>query len=290
MTNESDLYRQSRRYHAAKAQFHRWFQLYERPRTPELVERQLQMFADRFEIVTAGGATVRTREGYRNGIGRYGSEDRHGHRVQRVTVEEFGFHFLSLQADVLYQYRGAAGAVTGAHVSYECELTGSADFEPLFTRLRITPVGSTSGGEFIDTYPANRALALVYRWLSLVEEPSLGVGPFSELLAPDNEFSLRFGSAPITDRRAVAAWLQASSQRVATSRHTVAAFSATETEPGKYMVSMDFDWHGTDAGDHPRSGRVHHEWTLVDTGERYCRILQAQATPIIPISRARQST
>ncbi|TDU73528.1 hypothetical protein [Streptomyces sp. KS 21] len=50
--SEADLNRVSRRRHAAKAQFYRWFQLYERlhtrPWATDLVERQLQIFADRF--------------------------------------------------------------------------------------------------------------------------------------------------------------------------------------------------------------------------------------------------
>ncbi|MFF7183385.1 hypothetical protein [Streptomyces sp. NPDC008121] len=287
MTSESDLYRQSRRYNSAAAQFYRWFQLYERPRSPELVERQLQLFAGSFEIVPAVGDPVRTRDGYRKGITAYGTHDRHGHHVQQMTVQELGPDRLSLQADVHYQCRSATGLVTGTRISYEGELTGSADLEPLFTHLRITPQEHLVAGDFTDTYPANRALSLVHRWLFLVEDPAAGVHAFDELLAPDEQCSLAFGTALITNRRAMACWLQESSQRVVTSRHTVEAFRVTGARNGEYRISMEFDWHGTAAEDGAlMSGRMYHQWTLLDTGERYCRVLEARATPIVPISRA----
>ncbi|MGW2207193.1 hypothetical protein [Streptomyces sp. NPDC001774] len=285
MRSESDLHRKSRRYHSAKAQFHRWFQLYERPRTPDLAERQLQLLADHFEIVTVAGDPVRTREGYRERIMAHGPEDRYGHRVKRVTVEEFGFYFLRMRAEVHSQHLGPSGMVTGTHMVCDGELTGSVDFEPLFTRLKFTPIGITRDEELIDTYPENRARALVHRWLSLNEEPSLGAYAYDELIAPDGEFTLMFGTAPLTDRCSVAAWLQSLAQRLATGRHVVEAFRMTEVRDGKYTIGMDIDCRGSAESD-PMAGRVRHEWTLLDTAERYCRILTAQATPIVPVPGA----
>ncbi|MFE3762332.1 nuclear transport factor 2 family protein [Streptomyces sp. NPDC059104] len=283
MNHDSVLHRQSRRTHAAIAQFHRWFQLYERPFGSDLVERQLQLFADRFEITTADGRIVVTRDAYREGVLALDPALRHSHHAEFVTVEEVDAHRLRLCAGVRYQRADPSGAVAGVYVAYEATLVGSADSEPRFSRLCMTPKSASAGLEFTDAYPRNRSLAFVHRWLSLVEDPTQGGDHFDELLAPDGEYDLHLGSASIRSRQEMAAWLHAASLRVATSRHTVEEFRVVGVEGDRYTITMDFGWSGSAADGDPMAGRMHHEWILEDTGERYCRIVSAQTTEVEPL-------
>lgn len=171
--SETDANRLSRRGHAAMAQFYRWFQLYERlhmrPWAVDLVERQLQIFADRFGIVAGDGRVTTTRDGYREGIGAYSPGERHAHLLDRIEITELDTHRLKLEAQATYRRLDRSGAVSGAHVASEGELIGSVDFEPLFTRLHLTVSDPTQGGEFRDAYPANRTLSTIHRFLYLVE-------------------------------------------------------------------------------------------------------------------------
>ncbi|MFE9566691.1 hypothetical protein ACFYM0_36990 [Streptomyces sp. NPDC006487] len=281
MSDAFPLHRHSRRRHAATAQFHRWFQLYERPRTAELVERQLQLFADDFEIRTADGRTVATRDGYRDGVAALDPDERHAHHVEHITVSEVDEHRLRLAARVRYARQDASGRVARALIAYEGELIGSVDFEPLFTRLEMTVVGRDEGGVFEDAYPAHRSLSLVHRFLSLVEAPELGGRALGELLAQDGELDLVLGAAAVGSRRELADWLLESSLLLAagTSRHSVEDFRVIADHDGRYHVRMDVDWNGVTADGAPTAARLPYAWILSDTGERYCRLVYARNAP-----------
>ncbi|WP_338674267.1 hypothetical protein V1460_15290 [Streptomyces sp. SCSIO 30461] len=286
-----DLYRSSRRTHAAKAQFYRWFQLYERLHERsclvDRVERQLQIFADRFEIEAADGRAITTRDAYRDGVDSYSPTERHAHHVSSVTVTELGTDRLKLDAQATYQRIDASGETTGAQIRYEGELIGSVDFEPLFTRLAMKVAERTQGSEFIDAYPTNRALSVVHRFLYLVDAPEHGVYGFDEILAPDGELDLVLAFREVRDRRELAQWLRESSQLVATgtSQHSVENLHVVSAQDDLYTIGMDFDWHGNTRADDLMTARLRYEWTLQDTGERYCRIVRARSTPL-PVTPA----
>lgn len=284
--NQQDRHRLSRRSHAAMAQFHRWFQLYEklheRPTwTEDLVERQLQIFAEEFQLFTADGRTVDTRDAYRRGVRAYSSQERHSHHVDRLTVVELDAHRLGISAEVDYQHLDASGAVTAARINYEGELVGPVDSEPLFTRLKMSVARRTRGEEFADAYPANRALSVVHRFLSLVEAPEQGPYGLDEIIAPDGELDLAFDTRTIRDRRELAARLSQWAHHVApgTSRHTVGDFHLLAAENDRYAIAMDLDWHATSTDGSPLAARMRHDWTLRDDGGRYCRIVRARSTP-----------
>ncbi|MFE3659986.1 hypothetical protein [Streptomyces sp. NPDC059165] len=284
--SQSDPYRSSRRAHAAKAQFYRWFQRYERhneqPSPVDPVERQLQIFADRFEIVTADGRAITTRDAYRDVTAARRPGERHTHHVNRVTVTELGTDRLKLAAEATHQRVDTSGSTTSAQVRYEGELIGSVDFEPLFTRLTMTEGERTRDAEFTDAYPANRSLSVVHRFLCLVDASELGAYGFDEILAPDGELDLVLAFREVRDRRELAQWLRESSQRVAagTSRHGVENFRVSSARDDLYTIGMDFDWHGTARAGDLMAARLRYEWTLRDTGERYCRIVRARSTPL----------
>ncbi|MGP3690631.1 hypothetical protein ACTVZO_39075 [Streptomyces sp. IBSNAI002] len=287
MNDPSDLHRLSRRRHAATAQFHRWFQLYERPRDAERVERQLRLFADGFEITTADGGRITTRDAYREGITAYGPEERHAHHVRHLTITEIDRHRLRLDAEVRYERLDASGRATGATIAYEGELIGSVDFEPLFTTLKMTVVDRLAEAAFTDAYPANRALSVIHRFLSLVEAPDLGGNAYDEFLGKDAELDLVLGTATITSREELARWLAESSHRVAagTSRHTVEAFHVAADHDGLYTVGIDLDWNGATAAGEPVAARLRYDWTLHDTGERFCRLVRSRNEPLSPAPR-----
>ncbi|MCX4781702.1 hypothetical protein [Streptomyces sp. NBC_01264] len=287
MNDPSAPHRLSRRRHAATAQFHRWFQLYERPRDAERVERQLRLFADRFEITTADGRRITSRDAYREGITAYGAEERHAHHVRHLAVTEIDPDHLRLDAEVHYERLDASGRTTRATIAYEGELIGSADFEPLFTTLKMTVADRSAEGTFTDAYPANRALSVIHRFLSLVEAPDLGGSAYDEFLGPDGELDLVLGTATVTSRGELARWLAESSQRLAagTSRHTVEGFQVVTAQDGLYTVGMDLDWNGATATGEPVAARLRYDWTLRDTGERYCRLVRSRNEPLVPVPR-----
>lgn len=267
------------------AQFHRWLQFYELPWSDELVERQLvELFAADFEIVFADGSTVVSCGRDRSGFAGIAPSCSWSHVVEWAEVEERDSRRVRLLASVR-SLAEAGGRHGRAAINIEAELVGELDSEPLFTRLELTPGERHRRIGVEDAYPRNRALSFVHRWLSCVENPALGAARFNELLGEDGGFELALGTSVVRDRASMAEWLEASARRVETSVHAIEDFVVLDVAADIYTIGMDFDWTGSAADGTPMRERIRHRWTLQDTGERYCRILSAETSPIRPLAR-----
>jgi hypothetical protein len=272
--------------HRALVQFHRWYQLYERPMNPERIAKQLEILDQDVTISTTRG-DVKGHDGYRHGIATLNPADLNSHRVRSATVTRLESGKIGLSAEIIYQRLEPNGTLTSAELHYEGKLRDEPGALPIFEELDVALKSLVSAPAFVDAYPGNRVGSFIHAWLWRMEE--LGSSPegFRELLATDG-FELHFstGSAPITTYEQLADWFAGTGARVAKSSHRESGLTIDASREGEYTVGVDFDWAGVDKTGQALAGRTHHDWVLKDGGERFCRIKQARVTVLRPLGPA----
>jgi hypothetical protein len=271
--------------HRALVQLHRWYQLYERPITPERLTRQLQIL-DKDIVVDSTRGKVTGHDGYLQGVGTLDPTDLNSHRVRSATVQALGGGKIALAAETTYQLMKRDGTLTGVELHYDAILH-DADELPIFDEIRVTLKGRSSETEFVDAYADNRVRSFVHAWLWQMERVGGSAEGFRELLG-QNGLDLLFSTdaKPITSYEQLAAWFAGVGARVAKSSHRESGLQIAVSGAGQYAVDVDFDWSGTDKADNPLAGQTRHHWLLEDRGERFCRLKQARVTALRPLGPA----
>lgn len=256
--------------HAAKAQFYRWFQIYERPEGG--IGNALNILSPDVRVTSSLG-TANGHEEYSARVQQLPETWQNSHRVITSKVTQGADGTLNLDATILYQNLGMLedGATRQAELSYAVTLAPQQDSLPLLKSVEITPVKEVPGEDYIDAYPENRMRSLVHAWLTLIEDPARNPEPVRELLA--DGFSLNLSSGAITDFEGFKAWLAGPASQVAASTHLLDNFSVSETGEGLYEVKADFDWAGLLPDGTELVAKTRHAWTVTnDVSERFARI------------------
>ncbi|WP_162787262.1 hypothetical protein [Notoacmeibacter marinus] len=256
--------------HAAKAQYHRWFQLYERPEGG--IDNALDILSDEV-IVQSGLGTARGHGEYADRVKQLPETWRNAHHVQSIDISHGDNGAMTMEATIVYQNKGmmSDGAVREADLGYTVQFAPDEGVLPLITDVTIEQKSERKTESFEDAYTDNRMLSLAHYWLALIEDPARDPEPAREILADD--FSLNFSSGAITDFDGFKAWLAGPGSQVAASTHEISNFEAEKTGDETYAVSMDFDWSGILPDGSEMVAKTRHNWTVVnDVTERFARI------------------
>ena len=268
------------RRHAAMAQLHRWFLLYEEPRYG--IGNQLDIL-DPAVSVSSGLGTANGHEEYAARVRQIPSEWNNAHDVGNVDVRVGEDGSVSLSADVTYLNQGLLpdGAVRSADLTYTTTLLPSDDVLPKFASIAIEQNAEGTAETFEPEYAENRTRALVHYWLALIEDPSRNAEPVREILAED--FALNFSSGPITDFAGFEAWLAGPASAVRASTHGVENLAVRETGEGRYRVTMEFPWNGILPDETQMVARTKHTWEVEDDPtERFARIRRMDVEVLEP--------
>jgi len=271
--------------HAARAQLHRWYQVYERPAGG--IDNALDILAEDV-VVNSGLGTATGHDEYASRVAQLPATWRNSHVVESSIVEVGDGERLTLTADVTYRNAGMleSGAVRVAGLDYVMEMRKGDATLPLLTRVEI---GQREDGEtetFADAYAENRLLSLVHYYLALIEDPARDPEPMRELLGPN--FSLNFSSGAITSFDDFSAWLAGPGSQVTASTHLIENFShETLDEDRHYRLSVDFDWSGILPDGTTMVARTRHVWTVInDVTERFARIENVDVEVLEPFRAA----
>ena len=258
------------RKHAAMAQFHRWYQVYERP------DGGLNNALD----ILARDVSVKSGLGEAVGLGQYAARVmqlpdtwRNAHSLKDADIAVAGDGTMRLTADITYLNEGMNpdGTVREADLSYTMTLVPTDTVLPRFRTIEIAQNSDGEAGAFVDAYAENRMRSLVHYWLALIEDPARDPEPVREILAED--FSLNFTSGALTDFEGFRAWLAGPGSQVSASTHGIGNFSARETGNGTYALTVDFDWAGVTPDGTNLVAKTRHNWTATnDPTERFARI------------------
>lgn len=258
--------------HAAMAQFHRWYQVYERPEGG--IDNALDILAQDVTVVSGLG-TANGHEEYAARVQQLPDTWRNAHVPHEARVEVADDGTMTLEADITYLNQGLMpdGAVREADLTYDIALVPDPD-GALLPKLSRVEIGQNSEGvaeTFTDAYARNRMLSLVHYWLALIEDPKRDPEPVREILA--DGFSLDFSSGAITDFDGFKAWLAGPGSQVAASTHVIDNFAVEETGEETYAVTVDFDWTGILPDGNEMVAKTRHNWTVAnDVTERFARI------------------
>lgn len=262
--------RQGYQEHAALAQFHRWYQIYERPQGG--IANALDILSEDV-MVTSGLGTANGHEEYAARVAQLPETWQNAHHVQSTEITHLGNGAMTLTANLIYQNSGLLpdGAVRQADLTYTVELVPGADVLPHLSDVKISQNSDSTIETFEDAYAENRMRSLVHYWLALIEDPSRNPEPVREILA--DGFSLNFSSGAITDFEGFAEWLAGPGSQVAASTHVISNFSAIETATNTYDINVDFDWSGLLPDGSELVAKTRHHWSVEnDLTERFARI------------------
>lgn len=265
-----DEIRQGYQEHAALAQYHRWYQFYERPEGG--IDNALDILTEDV-TVTSGLGTANGHAEYAERVTQLPDIWDNAHHVRSTEITHGADGAMTLTAQITYQNQGMLpdGTVRQADLTYTVEFVDGDAVLPLLSNVLIEQNGEPEAGEFVDAYADNRMRSLVHYWLTLIEDPSRNAEPVREILADD--MSLNFSSGVITDFEGFEAWLTGPGSQVAASTHVISNFSAEETSENTYAVSVDFDWSGILPDDSVMVAKTRHNWTVAnDPTERFARI------------------
>ncbi|WP_179380918.1 hypothetical protein [Jannaschia marina] len=256
--------------HAALAQYHRWYQFYERPEGG--VGNSLDILTEDV-TVTSGLGTANGHAEYQARVTQLPASWKNAHHVRSTEITHNDDDTMRLTAEITYQNQGLLedGAVRAADLTYTVDLVPGEGVLPLLSEVKIDQNSESTVEGFDDAYTENRMKSLVHYYLALIEDPSRDPEPMRELFAEG--ISLNFSSGAITDFEGFAAWLAGPGSQVEASTHEIENFSVEETGENTYAVSMEFDWFGIAPDGTELLARTKHDWTVEnDVTERFARI------------------
>ena len=265
---------------AALAQFHRWYQYYERPEGG--INNALDILTENVKVVSGLGE-ANGQEEYKSRVTQLPNKWKNAHfpKDTKVTFNNDGTFNLSANITYLNEGLNPEGKIREADLNYTMTLEPQSDVLPKFRSIEITQKSEGFADTFVDAYAINRMRSLVHYWLALIEDPSRNPEPVEEILADD--FSLNFSSGSITDFNGFKEWLAGPGSQVTASTHVISNFKAEETADGEFSIQMDFDWEGILPNGTELIAKTRHNWIATnDVTERFARIKSVDVEVLEP--------
>ena len=283
--DKPNIYHLEQQTHAALAQYHRWYQVYEVPFTAQRIANQKDILSDDVEIVSQMGSTK----------GKAGLEERlkvftgwqNAHHVQDSNVSVSTDGLLLLEADIVYQNIRPDDSKHSYTLHYSAQLRPRGTELPVFKKLLLKPTGEIKDFRFESAYAENRAKSFMHYWLFLVETAHGNSEKFQEMLA--DGFAMELGDKRRLDNWvAFDAWIKSINNQIATSTHTAKNFTLTDRGDDGLQVSVDFDWKGVNREGQHMVAETHHEWLLTNNqDERFARLKKMTVTMLRPFQLVR---
>ncbi len=269
--------------HRARAVVHRWYCGYETEKLDLAVHGEL--VTDGFTMhrpPESPAGDVHGRQEYLDGLATAFAGQTNAHHLRTMRIEHTGEH--TARVAVTHDFETHGPSLTGAALlGYEFELVQDpAERLPRISTLTETVLGYRDA-PFAEAYAENRVMAFVHYWLSLLEQPAENAEPLRPLIGDDLEMTLSDGRVVRTFDE-VAAWYAATGGQVRISTHHIEDLNIAEGPDGRHRVTMDFAWEGIHVSGQPMTARTRHDWTLVETGERYLRLSRFAVTALEPFT------
>jgi hypothetical protein len=276
-----DEIRQGYRKHAAMAQIHRWYQIYENPNSR--IENALDILATDIKLKSGLGEAV-GHEAYKQRIAQLPKTWKNAHTIKDARFSVGADGAIGLEVDIVYLNQGMRpdGSVRMTNLIYTTQLTQTDTLLPKFTQIEIKQIDESTALEFVDAYPVNRLLSLAHYWVAIIEDPKRDPEPAREILS--DGFRLNFSSGPIETFDAFKAWLAGPGSQVVASTHTLGNVSHHVTGTDRYAFNVDFDWQGITHDGKDLAVKTRHAWDVTDNPkERFARIKTMNVEVLEPL-------
>lgn len=263
--NKNDII-DSYQKHAALAQFHRWYLVYEKPEYG--INNALDILADDI-TVKSGLGEAHGHEEYASRVKQISPTWKNSHHICSVKFED-NTH---LKAEIRYLNQGMLpdGKVRSADLTYHIELKAGLGILPKLSCVEIVQNSETCVDQFEDMYVQNRVLSLVHYWLALAENPARDSQPAKEILAEG--FRLNFSSGAITTFDKFDRWLTGPAAQLSHAAHVASDIQIQPMGSGNYAFSAVMDWEGIRPDGLEMIAKTQHNWTIIDEpSDRFARI------------------
>lgn len=275
--------RQSWLKHAARAQLHRWFQVYERPASG--IDNALDALSETF-FFTADGDGSRGRDAYRDRLATIPEHWQNASIVNASTVRVLDEFSLEMDAEVTFLNQGmrSDGSVRAAELAFETRLERGDEILPVFNQIAIEQTSEGTPAGYQDAYARNRLLSLVHYFFAVIEHPAHDPQPAFELLA--RSFRLELANGSINSYPTFAAWLRGPAARATASSYRLNDFTFdTLAEDERYVLGIEVDWYALQPDGTRLHGRNWQSWTVVnDVSERFARIESIEEDVLEPLA------
>lgn len=259
--------------HAAKTQYYRWYQVYERDFLPSRIKNQMDILSDDVEITTAAG-TLKGKATYPDRLKAYEGW-KNAHHVQFANVQSYPDGTLRINAEIIFQNIKPEGEKSQVKIAYDVYTSPLTSSElPTLNAVNIKPVEVLEVTDFKDAYPTNRVLSLMHYWLFNVEKRDGNSEPFKALLT--EEFELNFSqNRKIKNLEEFDAWLKGASSQVTETNHFPENIVITQLSENRYKLEVDFIWRGKTIKGVSMKAHTQHTWLIEDNIEEpFARIKQ----------------
>ncbi|WP_128894140.1 hypothetical protein [Longirhabdus pacifica] len=262
----------SKNEHMAKSLAYRWYSFYEREKTEETLQHQLDILADDVVIHSPSG-TANSKQEYVENVMKLPNSHRNAHDVRSFQYNQLNDEQAELQIDIVYHNQDEHGALRAVKIHYDTELS-ILNGTWVFTEIKITPVEEIQIDAFHDTYVENRAQSFVHYWLYLMEACEGDATPFQKLL--HESFHLDFSSTePMTTYEQFASWFAQVPNQIKTSRHEIEHIQIDSGNPDEIHIEMIFNWNAITVSDQQMTAKTKHQWVLKENHEKFIRIVTA---------------
>jgi hypothetical protein len=272
---------ESYKKHAALAQFHRWYLLYENAdyglaNTLDILTPEI--------IVKSGLGEAHGHEEYAARVGKLPGTWKNAHELKNIDVVLAVDDSVQLTADITYCNQGmlAGGKIRVAELTYRCLLRPTEDLLPKFDRIEITQNKEGEAEAFVSMYARNRVMSLAHYWFALIEGPARDPEPVKEILA--DGFSLNFSRGPITDFDGFEKWLTGPAAQFSSTAHVLSKISVQSPQNNEFLLTFETDWGGILPDDTEMTVKTRHAWTVVDNpSHRFARIKSVNVEVLEPL-------
>ncbi|MDG3086216.1 hypothetical protein P7F88_08905 [Vibrio hannami] len=266
--------------HLVKAQYYRWFQLYERELTKPRIANQLDIFTEDIYIKSVVGERT-GKPAYVEAIALYeGWKNAHHVKRMNITQVDGGYR---LQATIDYQGIKPNGELSAYEVTYDANLRNGAERLPKFSKIVITPTVA-QGNSYSDAYLDNRAKSLMHYWLGLIEKLDGNIEPFKEILA--DKFEINFPSTKVDSLEKLEAWANGIPTHVELSTHYIENLSVKPLGDNRFQLYVEFDWYGIMKDGSKMRYRTAHNWEVVDhINKRFAKIVKIDVKELEPLRK-----
>lgn len=266
-------------YHAALAQLHRWWQIYESP-NPEV---HFDIFAEDFVIDSATGQ-FKGLEAYKKRLQDFKGW-KNAHHLKKATITKSTPEEIELSAQLSYQNIRPNGEKIAYDLQYDAVLVKRPGDLPVFKLIKLRPIGNSLDTTFVDAYAENRLKSFTHYWLYLMETSQGDAAPFKELLV--EPYALDLGQAnPVATWQGFETWAKSVPTWLAKSSHKIINEStapAPSIESGLIKAYWEFDWQGLSIKNQPMIAETHHRWVLnANQGLRFASMKEMKVEVIVP--------
>lgn len=268
--NSENIFRKEQLANLALVQYYRWFQAFEREQNDARIKNHLAILSDSVLITTQNGP-LHGKEGM-IGFLNYVKSWKNAHHIENTDVRVHDDGSISLEADIFYQNILPDGKQNEYKLHYTTRLIENKTGFPVFSEIKLLPVGTMEKPVFEDAYPENRSKSFMYYWLYLADTYFENGAGLEELVSPDFRLKLS-ADEEIAGYEPFDSWLKNVRGQYRETLHTFKNFKSVLNADKTISVSADVEWKGLNHNGEKMTGEIHHEWVLENNpDERFARM------------------